>query len=369
MKSARWWIGLILAGIVIFPVAADEPIVNPPPAKEHENFRRFLVYASEKDSAYRSLLFRVLRGSERVSSFAKADTIEVAAESDVEVLIIVMIGADVPDIAPEIRERLRNRKLIGIGAGAAKLFGQLGFEINQGNCAHFRELPSTGILLSKSELLGEPRTTDAFPLFKVSEGNSAYPDTLAMFVPSGDSNRGIVEVIARWSFDRNYAPITRQGQCVLIGVTAPPTQWTEGFGDVVRNVCNALHELEATEFTPIQRKITAPGTYEFTLAKLNDEDAPFDQRFYFQFPEATKLTARLEHSGSNAVMLLFSGQNEDRSHFLRLDAKDEESLELSIDLDDRDLEIIANRYWTLHVTNFDSKNIADCKLVIHFEKP
>ena len=98
--------------------------------------RKFVVYASKADAEFGSSLFRVLRGKGDRARFDKAETIEQAVVSEADVLVMVM-----PKREKWILESLKKRKIIGIGYGAAQLFGQLGLAINGGACAHGVEMP------------------------------------------------------------------------------------------------------------------------------------------------------------------------------------------------------------------------------------
>jgi hypothetical protein len=96
----------------------------------------FVVYASAKDADFGSSLFGVLRGKGKVTRLEKADTIEKAVASAANVLVLVLPKRERPKLEKRTLEALKRRKIVGIGYGAAQLFGQLGLEINDGECAH-----------------------------------------------------------------------------------------------------------------------------------------------------------------------------------------------------------------------------------------
>src|SRR5436309_5620480 len=153
MKSV--FIGCLIASLVTatFIRAADPPAERPPANA------RFVVYAAEEDAELGSSLVRVLRGTEKVSKFAKADTLEKALESEADVLVMVLPKREPPKPDQKTLEVLKKRKIVGIGYGAAQLFGQLGLEINGGNCAHGVNGPPN-VTVPQSELLGKPKSTD-----------------------------------------------------------------------------------------------------------------------------------------------------------------------------------------------------------------
>ena len=332
---------------------------------------RFVVCASEADTEIGSSLFRTLYSSGKRERFGKAQTIEQAVESDADVLILVLPTRDLPKLEKSTLESLKKRKTVGIGYGAAQLFGQLGLEINGGACAHGVQAPPS-LTIVKSELLGEPGHTESLLVLQdnvVTEPNAAKLDIFAVFLPVGGSKGSVVDPIARWTSDMNYAPIVRQGNCILIGIPAPATQWTPAYVDLVREACTALQKRKLETFSSARWEVTKPGTYEFKLAPRDSIDQPFEKTCYFQFKDGKSFHARLEHKGSNSVMLLFMGQDEDRNHWTRMDALDGEALEINAEISGDDITNLGDRYWTLRVTNFGDKMPAECKLTITVEEP
>jgi hypothetical protein len=341
--------------------AADPPDVKA--EKEESVIPKFVVYSSEEDAEFRTSVFRVLRGNEKVARIAKADTIERATESEVDVLVLIMTNRELPKLGPKTVEALKKRKIVGIGAGAAQLFGKIGLEINLGACAHFGNAPKN-IRISKSDLLGNPKSADPVPILKDAREEETKHDNFAVFVPPRGSNTSVVDVIARFSDDPNYAPIVRQGNCILIGVPVPATRWTEPYANLIKDACQALQERKAQPYAAARRELTKPGNYEFKLAKRGSADEPFEKTFYFRFSEATSITARLEHSGSDAVMLLFMGQDDNRTHWTRQDSRNREPLEITASISQEENETLGDRYWTLKVTNFGGDSPVECKLKI-----
>jgi hypothetical protein len=98
-------------------------------------------------------------------------------------------------------------------------------------------------------------------------------DNFAMFLPPHDPNAADVDAIARWTADPNYAPIVRQGNCILIGIPAPATEWTPAYADLIRETCLALHQRKPEAFSTARRDVTKPGTYAFKLAKRGSTDS------------------------------------------------------------------------------------------------
>ncbi len=307
---------LILLVRVISLSAAD------PGTERKPATARFVVYASEADTEIGSSLFRALYSNGKRERFDKAQTIEQAIESTADVLVLVLPTRDLPKLEKGTLESLKKRKIIGIGYGAAQLFGQLGLEINGGACAHGVQAPPS-LTIVKSQLLGEPKHTEPLLVLRdqpVAEPDASKLDLFAVFLPPRGSKGSVVDVIARWTSDMNYAPIVRQGNCILIGIPAPATLWTPAYADLIRETCLALQDRKLEAYSTARWEVTKPGTYEFSLSPRGSTDVPFEKTFYFHFTETKGFRAKLEHKGSNSMMLLFTGEGESQDHWTRMDA-------------------------------------------------
>ncbi len=365
MRNTGLFCCLIMIGRVISTSAADLDSVDKPLPP------RFVVYSSEADAVLGSSLFRALYTQGKRERFVKAQTIEEAVESDGEVLIFVIPNRDLPKLEKNTLELLKKRKIVGIGYGAAHLFGQLGLEIDGGSCAHGVQAPPS-LTIVKSELLGEPKQTESLLILQeksVAELDAKKLDLFAVFLPAGGSKASVVDPIARWTNDMNYAPIVRQGNCILVGIPAPATQWTPAYTDLIREACLALQKRKLETFSSARWEVMKPGTYEFKLAPRGSIDQPFEKTCYFQFTKSRSFHARLEHKGSNSMMLLFMGQNEGRNHWTRTDAFQGELLKIEVEISEEDIKELGDRYWTLRVTNFGDNMPAECVLTITIDEP
>ncbi len=361
--SLVWCLMMLVRGISLS--AADPETENKPLPP------RCVVYASEADTEIGSSLFRALYSNGKRERFVKAQTIEQAVESGADVLVLVLPTRDLPKLEKGTLESLKKHKIVGIGYGAAQLFGQLGLEINGGACAHGVVGPPS-LTIVKNELLGEPKHRKPLLVLQdrpVTELEAAKLDLIAAFLPPRGPEASVVDVIARWTSDWNYAPIVRQGNCILIGIPAPATQWTSAYSDLVRETCLALQKRKMETFSTARWEVTKSGNYEFNLAPLGSTDMPFDKTYYFRFSEAKGFRAELEHKGSNSMMLLFSGQGDGREHWTRMDARQGETLTINAEISGEDIKKLGDRYWTLQVTNFGDNMPAECKLTITIEEP
>jgi len=225
------------------------------------------------------------------------------------------------------------------------------------------------LVIGSSELLGKREEPDQrLVLQDVPEtpANAVKDvDLFAVFLPRA-TPLDSVDVIARWCNDPDYAPIVRQGNCVLIGIPVPANSWTTAYADLICQIGSALHDRKLEAYSTARHELSEAGVHEFKLAKRGNPDVPFEKTFYFQFAEPVQLTAQLEHAGSNAVMLIFMGQDEQHLHWTRVDAGEGHPLKIAGEISREDISKLEDRYWTLNVTNFGN-GLADCKLTITIE--
>jgi len=192
-----------------------------------------------------------------------------------------------------------------------------------------------------------------------------------MYIPEKSHLRSVVDVIARsvskeYPHLENYASIARQGNYILIGLAAPPNTWTPRYCEFFSQLSHSLYSRPREEFSIAQWEVSVPGTYEFKLAEGRSTKELCSRIFYFKLSKPIVFSARLEHKGSNAIMLLFMGEVKGTKH-IRKDAKQGEPLEIAVDISEEDISILGDRYWRLKVTNFDRRNTADCLLNIQYD--
>ncbi|MEJ2704690.1 MAG: redoxin domain-containing protein [Sedimentisphaerales bacterium] len=333
---------------------------------DHKN-PAFAVFSTNRDKTFSQGIADVLRKANSQLDVLIAPSLGQAIASRAEVLILAMDrGARV---SGSIAETLKTRKVIGIGYGAAELFGQLGLEICAGACTHSSS--SSPLILSQTNsTTSKPVFTDPFVAFTVASENSKGEEMdldFAMHIPEKSHLRSVVDVIARSILPRrgpgaqDCASIVRQGNCILIGLAAHPKTWTPKYCEFWRQLCLALYSRPIEPFSRAQWQITLPGTYEFRLAPAWTEELS-EAVFYFKFSTPTVFSAHVEHKGSNAIMLFFGGGKS-----IRRDAGQGEPLEIVLDIGKEDISFLGDRYWKLEVVNFDRKNAADCALNIRYD--
>ena len=324
----------------------------------------FVVCATLADPAMVTALRDQLRANGAEIELEAVNTLEAGANSSAEVLILFMDDSQSYEHSAELVERLKDKKVIGIGYGAAQLFGTLGLEIHGGACAHYGPTVPK-IRVNANKLISASQFTD--PIFPVQLSPQEFIlDHFAMHIPRHSQKASVVDVIARSDSDESYAPIVRQGNYVMIGIVAPPKVWTPKYGELFQKIAFALRERRTEPFSRAQWEGTEPGHQDFMLSEFESTKAAYYRQFYFRFSKPTTFSATLTHAQSEHVMMLFMGER-DRLHWTREDASAGEVLKIKIDITEEDIKNIGDFYWSLDVTNFDSVHPAECSLQIEYE--
>jgi hypothetical protein len=398
--------------------AADQEAANQPTAK-------YVVYAAAKKPSWRPELLRILRGKYGAESAAEADEIEKAIVSTAEVLILVLPDDAPPRLSTKTLEALKKRKIIGIGEGAAAIFGQMGLEIEPELCAGHggSRLSVTKSILFDDQKRVEKNTSTAVArgaleprkqaqleiqveapggapvpggrapsnIMIYVSGNPSkvnvaetsrrvlsaldHPGSITMFVPPWSSYSSVVDVIARSADDPLYAPLVRQGNCVMVGLTVPPARWSQAYTEFFCELCGKLLERKREEFSTARWPVTPAGKYELNLANASQTERPSDKTFFFELKAPTTFTARLTCKGSKTVSMVFSGK--DRAHWKRSDCDNDGTarqpppgaMEISETLDRNDVDRMDGHYWKLNVANYDEETSAECTLSIQYSMP
>jgi hypothetical protein len=105
--------------------------------------------------------------------------------------------------------------------------------------------------------------------------------------------------------------------------------------------------------------------YPLTLAKGRSTTEASQYERYLRFSKPTIFSVTLAIAVSDHVMLLFMGEK--REHWTREDGGDGETLTITIDITEADLQAIGDRYWHMKVTNFDAEHTATCELTIDYQ--
>ena len=183
-----------------------------------------------------------------------------------------------------------------------------------------------------------------------------------------DEFRPSVDYIVATEHHDKCAVVMRHANFVYAGVSAHPDEWSVEYRDLMRRVALALAQAPLVDLKPIvvERQIHPPGTVRFDLEPISHHESVSTRLFHFRFDRPTVFTATLEHSGSNAMMLFFSG-GKSRLHWTRVDTEDGKTLTITANIRAASIRAVRHRYWTLHVTNFDSENEASAKLTVRYD--
>jgi hypothetical protein len=319
----------------------------------------YAVFAVELDGQISRPLVQLLAEGDPGRMAESFPTLEKAVESDAEVLVI-HLPRQRDDYPEELLQGLKKRKVIGIGYGAAQLYGQLELEINGGACAHFGG-SIAGIQTQSSLLLEQPQSEMA-----PYDGSSAS-DNVGMFITAGSEETFFVDVIARVKGRENYAPIVRQNNYVLIGLSNPPSDWSADYRRLFRDIATAMLEREKEEFKKPEFPLLGPGKQLFSLANGFSAQKPFSKTHYYKFTKPTLFTATLEHTGSTNMMLIFMGEK-GRLHWTREDSKNGDPLTIVVQITAEDIKRNGDNHWTLKATNFDRDNTSTCVLSVQYEQ-
>src|SRR5262249_7072506 len=224
----------------------------------------------------------LLADQETQTTIPMDQTLKDALESEAEVLIRCLDRQQPFPVDPAMLESLKRRKVIGIGYGAAQLFQKLNLEINDGACAHSSD-KAPRIQAGPSPLLGKLAPGKGMVAFQLQDSSSDTDWNFAMFIPENSPARSVVDVVARWEGNRNYAPLVRQGNYLLVGLAAPEATWTPEYRQFFRQLALALRDRKPELFTEAKWEITKPGRdYRFELGKARETNRLFGQTYYFQ---------------------------------------------------------------------------------------
>jgi hypothetical protein len=195
---------------------------------------------------------------------------------------------------------------------------------------------------------------------------TAHGDDIGMYIPRLNEQVYFVDVIARVQRDRNYAPIVKQNNYVMIGITGTPKAWSEEFRALFRDVATTMRRQKQESFAKAEYARLLPGKHAFGLGQGLSTEELSSKTFYFKFTRPTLFTATLEHMDSQNMMMLFMGQK-DHLHWTRQDAKGGEPLTIVCEITAEDLEKIGDDLWELRVTNFDRNSRSACVLDVQYD--
>ncbi|MDE0421884.1 MAG: hypothetical protein OXK76_13505 [Gammaproteobacteria bacterium] len=297
-----------------------------------------------------------------------ADSLDAAIDGESDVLILNLGRRDDEKLSPEQVALLGKRRVIAMAPGVDWLCRQLDdLEVHGGMVS--QDLP---MVVVDSDLLGEGSPKVPMKPFAQPQERSEdwTPQTPLVYWGTTDIDEfrpSVDYIVATEHYDK-CAVVMRHANFVYAGVCAHPREWSVEYRDLMRRVALALSRTPVSDLKPlvVERQIHPPGTVRFDLERSTHHESVNWRMFYFRFDRSTVFTATLEHAGSNAMMLLFSGGKE-RLHWTRVDTEVGKTLTITANISAASIRAVRHRYWMLNVTNFDSENGASAKLTIRYD--
>jgi len=292
------------------PVQIVEQI---PPAKSSS--LNLSIFAPRYDREMLKRLENTFAEDNLSFSVTFVDSLSNSLGDDSAVLVIVMDKEAFLDVGNYSPEDLKHRKIIGIGYGAAKLFGELGLLINGGACAHGVIGPPR-ISVQENQLLKRSKFESPMFVFDppIVDGDKFHNKSF-FGVYVGDkrpTRRDLLDVIALQTKDTNYAPIIRQGNHILVCTDAPADKWSADLQSLLSEIALALNSFDAkaaTETVVVPIPSSAPESPSDDVQK--DQQASLLHRVQ----QLEERVARLESSTvensaigrASAVNISFAG--------------------------------------------------------------
>ena len=298
-----------------------------------------------------------------------AESLENALDGEADVLILNLRRRGDEILSAERVASLGKRRVIAMAPGVEWLCAQLDeIEFRASNVTD-----DMGMLVVDSDLLGKRWVEGPIrPFEEIQDVPSAEwtPQTPIVYFCSGNvaEYRPEVDCILVAEHFEECAVVMRHANFVFAGVRAHPDKWSEQYRALMTRVAVALARRPVEELKPIivERQIHPPGTVRFDLEPNAAKDSVSHRMFYFRFERPTAFAATLEHTGSNAVMLMFSGGKK-HLHATRVDAEDGETMTIAANIGEGAIQALAYRYWSLVVQNFDHENPCSAKLTVRYD--
>ncbi|MDE0690717.1 MAG: hypothetical protein OXI55_00570 [Gammaproteobacteria bacterium] len=333
----------------------------------------FTIFSDEVIPGWAEGFARLL-SEESQATVGVVSSLEAALDSRTDVLVLAL-GRRF-DARPSDHQiaRLGNRRIIAMSTAADWLRRQVGALETRTGMSSGRDHP---MISTNSELLGNQASNLPFHAFKkryetpLAEFNDLTP--MLHFGPTRLTEfRPDIEYIVTLAEPAECAVVMRQASVVYAGVHAHPDEFSAEYRQLIRRVALALATRPVEPLAPIvvNRQMHPPGTVRFELSRWEGSNDDNMRTFHFRFEQPTVLTATLEHTDSDAMMLLFSGDGgTGRLHWTRVDSEAGETLTIAANINQQAIESLGHRYWELQVVNFDRDKGGTAKLTVRYDTP
>lgn len=312
-------------------------------------------------------LFTDIEGENLVRSFSElldpdavqgVPTLEAAARtgSDLLILYLPKLNREERVVPAELIDDLKRKKILAIGFTAGRLFDELDLQIGS-LYGVMHEDPLPKVRAEHSTLLGDPELGSFEALVGPMREKHHARNVTSDIAP-------FVDVIAagEWDWPTTMGVLLRQGTFAYAAIADIPENWSAPYRSLFRRTAHAL-AASAFEAPRFDMPTTPPGVVHMRVPPVTEGEA--ERTFYFKLEQPTTFTATLEHAGTRAAMLMFYGEK-DSLYASRKDAEYGEPLTVTANISRQAIEKNAERYWILHVCNFDQDNAADMTLSIRY---
>lgn len=222
-------------------IAKETPArISAPVGNSVISFALFAPGVPEQD---KRALKNILAGEEDPESVSLVSSLADGIRSTNSVLVLVLGDDRSSQTGTYSASALKRRKVLGIGYGAAQVFEEIGLKIGAGNCAHgVRDEPR--LLLQTNSTIPADRIDSPFSIFvpPILDQTNFHSDIL-FGVYIGDKHPEVrqgLDIVALYSNERNYTPVVRQNDFLLVCVNFHVSNWSPSFQRLIRESGRAL---------------------------------------------------------------------------------------------------------------------------------
>ena len=297
------------------------------------------------------------------------DSLDAAVDGESDVLVLNLAPRGDEKMPAAYAAALKARRILAMAPGANWLCDQIEeLEVYGGMVDQDPQM-----VVVESGLLGPPPLQATIkPFAKPQEAVADWTDQTPVVWSGGtgdhpDYRQAVDDILT--TEDCEYAVVMRQANFVYAGVKSHPLEWSEDYRDLIRRVALSLAQRPIEDLVPIMVELQThpPGTVRFDLVPNAETETASCRVFHFRFDRPTAFTATLEHTGSNAMSMMFSGGKGRGLHTTWADTETGETLTVTANIGEDAIGAIGYRYWTLEIDNFDEENPSSATLTVRYD--
>jgi hypothetical protein len=257
----------VLVACLVFPALSFRFV-----HAEDANRVSYAIFAPGQSEKTTTALADLFSKQSPSASIRMVKTLPEAIASEADVAVLALSLAQFNALGPYDADALKQRKVIGIGFGAAKLFGEVGLKLSWGNCAHGME---PRIFVEENASIAKDGFDKTFGVYAANAKWHPSQDVEVMpfGIYLGDAHPGIrpgLDVIARFAGDRQYSPVIRQGNTILVGFSPQAEDFSELFGNLLGK---AALSLNGSSKSSAEQPAAAAGPQDLEGAWVNADPA------------------------------------------------------------------------------------------------